>query len=87
MDFYKTCKHGTLQTHRHLTICCRIVQIKGKLRKQRCDLLSVDFFKPIAVTSTVILGQLTKWYGKLQLQLLKKYFFFGCRGTELEVIV
>ena len=75
MDFYKTCKHGTLQTHRHLTICCRIVQIKGKLTKQRCDLLNVDFFKPIAETSTVILGQFIKWYG-ITLTTIKKLISF-----------
>ena len=61
----------------------RLFKLKGnkgaEVRITKCGLL-----QPIAVTSTVIL---TKWYGKLQLQLIKKKLFFGCRGTELEVIV
>ena len=38
--------------------CCRIVQFKGKLTKQRCDLQMWTSSLTIAVTSTVILGQI-----------------------------
>ena len=77
MDFNKLVNVTPSQMHCHLTICCRIVQIKGKLTKQRCDLLSVDFFKPIAVTSTVILGQLTKMVRKITITTIKKLICFS----------